>query len=201
MFILGFLASVGAGGSSRIGNLNFSIDDTQDDIGIYLQEFLNLYLPVIVALICIGVFIAIGLWLLRLTSQASLISAASKLDNGEKVSIGDPFAQRATVLDDCGVTDSIRQGWATVRQNAANVFILVLIFLLLGIVYTGVVFAVSLPIAALAFIPVIISIVVESSFGFSDFVLLACGGLTIAIIMAMLNAVLVAFRSAVITLA
>lgn len=286
MFVLGFLASLGAGGSSRTGNFTTSFDEVPTDIGIQLRTFLALYLPAITALICIGLFIAVALWLLRLTTQAGLISAASQIDNGEKVTFGNsftaglsklgtmlginvilygpffllgllmaavtlglvataavgesignidelvpvitslgvflacigltfcamlplvllvtiiyPFAQRAAVLDDLGVTDSIRHGWLTVRQNIAGVALLIIIFIVLGLVYGIVVFAITLPLAAIALFPLIISVLVEASFGISEFFLLACGGLIIALIISALNAVLVAFRSAVVTLA
>ena len=286
MFILGFLASLGAAGSYRTGNFTYSFDEVPTDVGLQLEKFLTLYLPAISALICIGLLVTLALWLLRLTTQAGLISAVSRLDNGEKVSFGDafttglsklgtllginvilygpffliglvmagvtiglvaaaavgetvgniedlipvitsmgiflaciglilcamlpimllvtivyPFIQRAAVLDDLGVTDSIRQGWNTVRHNAADVILLVIFFFVLGLIYSGIVFAITLPLAAIALLPVVISVVVGASFGVGEIFLLACGGLIIAVIIAVLNAVLVAFRSAVVTLA
>lgn len=286
MFLLAFLATLGATGSFGSNNFSYSFDDVPTDFGVPAEEFFVLFWPFVLGLLCLGIFIALALWLLRLTTQAGMISAASRLDLGEKVTLGEafgagtsklgrmlginivmygpfallviifiavivaiaataitgsalgnvdemaaalsglgiflfcilaliciaipllviisiiyPFAQRAAVLEDMGVIDSIRQGWTTVKKNLANVIILVLFFLVLSLVYGTVLFFILLPLSAIAFGPAVISVIMSGVFGLSDFILLSCGGLILALITAGLNSILIAFRSTTITLA
>lgn len=117
------------------------------------------------------------------------------------VSVLYPFAQRAAVLEDRDVFASISRGWQVIRENLAEVIILVLIFLFLGFVVGAVVFAVFLPLAALSFIPMGIRLFSGGTFEVMDIVL-ACGGLLcITLLGAAINAIYVAFRSTMVTLA
>jgi hypothetical protein len=94
MLLLGFLAALGSGGGRGNSNFNFGRNDyhlgpgTADDIATFFGRFG----PLILGLICFLFFVAIVLWLLRLTAQAALISSAARLDAGETVTFGDAFS-------------------------------------------------------------------------------------------------------------
>ena len=117
------------------------------------------------------------------------------------VSVIYPFAQRAVILEDKGVFSSISRGWQVIKENLGEVIILILIFLVLGIVVGALTFAVILPIAALSFAPTLIRFFSGGALEVMD-VLLASGGLLCIVLFgAAINAIFVAFRSSVVTLA
>ena len=64
-----------------------------------------------------------------------------------------PFAQRAAVLEDMGVIESIGRGWQVIKENLGEVIILLLLFLLLGLLVGLATLAVFIPLAALFFAP------------------------------------------------
>jgi hypothetical protein len=250
LLILGFLAALG--GSSGVGssnsNIGFSGDEIPPDFAERADVFLALFAPFLLGLVCLGILVAIVFWLIRLTAQAGLISAAARLEDGEKVSLGEalgaglgklgrmigitlllygpfillglilaalavliagaaigyelsnasealepilaslaiviacvallfcillplillvsiflPFAQRAAVLEDLGVTASIGRAWRVITGNLAEAVILVLLLV--------------------------------------NFFALLCGGIGVALLAAFLNALLTTYRSTVMTLA
>ena len=112
-----------------------------------------------------------------------------------------PFAQRAAVLEDMGVIASIGRGWQVIKENLAEVIILVLLFLLLGFVVGAVTFAVMIPLAALAFIPMGVRLFSGGTLEALDIVLASGGLLCMIVFGAAINAIYVAFRSSAVTLA
>lgn len=289
MLVLGFLAALGSGVGSS--NANYSMDS--GDFTNFpvppgrVEEVIAAVSAVVFLLICVAFVVGIVLWLIRLISQAGLISAASRLDAGEKVSFRDafsagwqklwslvglnivlygvfvilgiialvifagsigaivsaavsgagqqeiaglaggfgilalclfcllcilvpvgiivtliyPFAQRALVLENTGVIDSIRRGWNVIRANVGDVLILILLFLLLNLLVAVIVFAVLLPLGALTFGPLLVRLFSEGAIQPLDVGLAIVGGLAIGLIGAVINATYVAFRSTAVTLA
>ena len=112
-----------------------------------------------------------------------------------------PFAQRAAILEDMGVIASIGRGWQVIKENLGEVIILLLLFMLLGFLVGAVTFAVFIPIAALSFIPMGIRLFSGGTFEVMDIVLASGGLLCMVLFGAAINAILVAFRSSVFTLA
>ena len=106
MIFLGFLAALGTGTSSGGGgnNVNYqmdsgdiaSLDRFDPQLGALfaqrMEEFWIAFSAVILLLICVAFVVAIVFWLLRLTAQGGMIDAASRLDAGEKVSLGDALS-------------------------------------------------------------------------------------------------------------
>ena len=112
-----------------------------------------------------------------------------------------PFAQRAAILEDMGVIASIGRGWQVIKENLGEVIILLLLFMLLGFLVGAVTFAVFIPIAALSFAPMGIRLFGGGTFEVMD-ILVASGGLLCMVLFgAAINAIYVAFRSSVFTLA
>lgn len=286
MLVLGFLAALGATSTNSF-NYRFNLEDLPPGFETRIEPFMASFLPIIITLACLALFVTLFLWLLRLTAQAGLISAASRLDLGEEVSFGEaissgigklgkmvginlllygpfailvavligvglvlglaafgaslpgseedimsviagslvlfaacivlflcllfpiwlvltviyPFAQRGAVLQDLGVVDSIGHGWQVVKSNLGDVILLVIIFLVLGIGFGIVVALLMIPLAFLSFTPILVDVLMNGSFAPGNLVLLFCGGLIFGVIVAALNAILVSFRSASVTLA
>lgn len=117
------------------------------------------------------------------------------------VSVIYPFAQRALVLENMGVIESIGRGWRVIKNNLSEVIVLVLIFLVLGFLVAAITFAVFLPVAALAFGPTVIRLFTTGTFEAMDIVFALGGLLCMGIIGAAINAIFVSFRSTVVTLA
>jgi hypothetical protein len=112
-----------------------------------------------------------------------------------------PFAQRAAILEDMGVIASIGRGWQVIKENLGEVIILLLLFMLLGFLVGAVTFAVFIPLAALSFAPMGIRLFGGGTFEVMD-ILVASGGLLCMVLFgAAINAIYVAFRSSVFTLA
>ena len=93
LFILGFLAALG--GTSGSGSNNFSytfdVDELPPGFERNLDLFLDQWVPIVLGLLCLVLFLVIIFWLISLTAQAGLISAAARLEDGEKVSLGAAF--------------------------------------------------------------------------------------------------------------
>lgn len=118
------------------------------------------------------------------------------------VTIVYPFAQRGAVLRDLSVMDSVRHGWQVVRANLGEVFILAILFLVIGAVFGVVTLIVLIPGAVLIFIPAVISIFTRGiSIGLLEIGYLVMGGICLALLAAAVNSVLTAFRSTAVTLA
>ena len=96
MIVLGFLAALGSGLGNNGNNLNYQLDGSEFDSIPFLQQDPAAILPIIGAwvggLLCFGVILGIALWLLRLTTEAGMIDAASRLDAGQKVTFGEAMS-------------------------------------------------------------------------------------------------------------
>lgn len=112
-----------------------------------------------------------------------------------------PFAQRAAVLEDMGVIESIGRGWQVIKDNLGEVIILILLFLLLGFVVGAVTLAIFIPVAALAFAPIALRFFGSETIEVMDVVLASGGLLCMILVGAAINAIYVAFRSTAVTLA
>lgn len=286
MLVLGFLAALG-GTSTNTFNYRFSSGELPPGFESRIGPFMASFLPIIIGLACLALFIVLFLWLLRLTAQAGLISAAPRLDMGEKVTFGEaissgignlgkfvginlllygpfvilgsvlvgvgvalgiailgsslpgsgegifgivagslaiivvcigllfcillpiwlvlsviyPFAQRGAVLQELGVIDSIGHGWQIVKSNLGDVILLVIIFLVLGVGFGFVVALVTIPLGLLIITPALVDVVMSDSFAPGNLAILFCGGLLLSLFIAVLNAILVSFRSVSVTLA
>lgn len=95
LFVLGFLAALGSGSSGGSGQTNFQFSEADIPPGMEqnLERFFAALAPIMIGLLCIGLLLGIILWLVRLTSQAGLISAAARLDAGENVSLGSALSE------------------------------------------------------------------------------------------------------------
>ncbi len=99
MFVLGFLAALGSGGSGggNSGGSNFNFSGSADDFDVpvemleTLEQYWVQFGAVIIGLTLLGIVLSIVFWLVRLVAQAGLISSAARIDAGEKVSFGDAF--------------------------------------------------------------------------------------------------------------
>ncbi len=98
LFLLGFLAALGAGGGGSY-NYQFGSGDVPFAPGALSPEFQRNFeaafaaaVPLLVGLACFGFILAIALWLLRLTTQAGMIRAANDADAGQKIALGKAFS-------------------------------------------------------------------------------------------------------------
>jgi hypothetical protein len=91
MFLLGFFAALGNGGNIAGNNFTFTFggNDIPPDFATRTEAFLTQYWATSLGLTCLVLVVAVVFWLIRLTAQAGLISAASRIDAGEKVSFGE----------------------------------------------------------------------------------------------------------------
>jgi hypothetical protein len=111
------------------------------------------------------------------------------------------FGERAIVLDNLGVMDALRKGWAVFRSNLGNIILLALIMLVISLV----VGFVATLVAGLLFAPTLVSIFIgasrESGIGAGTIILGTVTFIVVVIISAIINALFTAFYSTVWTLA
>jgi hypothetical protein len=293
MFVLGFLAALGSGGGGG-GNSSFQFGsgdvNVSPELADNLERLYTRFAPLLFGLICLVFILLIAFWLIRLAAQAGLISAAVRLDAGEKVTFGEafsvglnklgamigihlllygpfiligilslfifmmtagaavfsalsgtgsgslaapealaaslgifalcfgllaclliplwllvtviyPFAQRSAVLQGLGVTDSIRRGWAIVRANVGDVALLVLFFIIISFAVGLVTGIILLPLAFLALGPAILGIINQGTLETVHIVQIVAGGVCLGVVAAIVQSILIAFRSTAVTLA
>ncbi len=99
LFILGFLAALGAGGNAGSGfNYNFPSSSTSStspfppDFVDEVTGFWSQYGGLILGLICFFIILGIVFWLIRLAAQGGLIEAVDRIETGEKMSFGAAFS-------------------------------------------------------------------------------------------------------------
>jgi hypothetical protein len=101
MIVLGFLAALGSGLGSSGNNINYQMDGSEFQNmpfidGPFSSANFNDILPVLGAmaagLVCFAFILGIALWILRLTAEAGMIDAASRLDASQKVTFGQAFS-------------------------------------------------------------------------------------------------------------
>lgn len=112
-----------------------------------------------------------------------------------------PFAQRAAVLEDKGVMDSIRRGWRVIRDNLGEVIVLLIIFFVIGLIVGAVTFAVFIPVVAISFAPIGLRLFGNETIQVLDVVLATGGILCLILLGAVISSVYEAFRSTAFTLA
>lgn len=94
MFVLGFLAALGgSGGGGSGGGSSYNTGGTSSDVALeQMQQFFEQYAPLLIGLLCFGLLLGLVLWLVRLVAEASMISAAARIDAGEKMTFSTAFA-------------------------------------------------------------------------------------------------------------
>lgn len=113
-----------------------------------------------------------------------------------------PFAQRGVTLQDLGVVDGIKHGWQTLKNNFGPIFLLAVLFVALSfVVGIALLFVVYLPILLVTFAPLVYSLIASETVGAGTAVVAGFGIFLIVVISALINSVLVAYRSTVFTLA
>ncbi len=117
------------------------------------------------------------------------------------VSVIHPFAQRAAVLEDKGVMDSIRRGWNVIRDNLGQVIVLFIIFILIGFLVGAITFAVFIPVAAISFAPIGLRLLGGEVIEVLDVILATGGFLFLILLGAVINSVFISFRETAFTLA
>lgn len=123
MMVLGFLAALGSGISSNGGNNSgYTMDGSEFEAFPQVTENIGAIIAtagvLLLGLICFLVVLGIILWFVRLTAQAGLIDAASRLDAGEKVTFGEAFSA----------------GWQKIWQMVGLNLILFGVFILIAVV-------------------------------------------------------------------
>lgn len=111
------------------------------------------------------------------------------------------FAQRAIVLEDLGVLDSVRRGWEVIRANLSEVIILLILFLFLYLAVGAITWAVAIPLGAIAFGPGAWRLFSGEALSTLDVILMVVGGLAMVFIIAAIRSFYVAFSSSAYTLA
>lgn len=112
-----------------------------------------------------------------------------------------PFAQRGLILQELSIMDSIRHGWRIIRENVGDVILLIIIFLVIGFGFGIAAALVLLPLAALAFAPSIINFINTGTLEVMNAIWLIGGGVCLGLLGAVINSIMVAYRSTTVTLA
>ena len=111
------------------------------------------------------------------------------------------FAQRGIVLQDMGVTQSLGHGWRFVRDHVGDVILLIVFLVVLSILVGVVVAAILFPLGLLSFGPTFLDLLRGTPLETMDIVSIAGGAILFGLLSALLNAVLIAYRSVTVTLA
>jgi hypothetical protein len=137
MILLGFLAALGSGLGSNGNNINYQMDGSEfQNMPFIATPFASTdlaeILPVIGAMaagaLCFAIILGIALWVLRLTAEAGMIDAASRLDAGQKSTFG----------------EAMRAGWSKIWNMIAldllvfgAVFLTIMFFIFLVVLTAG----------------------------------------------------------------
>jgi len=87
LWILGFLASLGQGGSGG-GNSNYTISSDDWQKWQIDPEFAGAVIAVIVAVACVAILIAIALWVVSVIARGGLIAAVQQVEEEGSTSFG-----------------------------------------------------------------------------------------------------------------
>ena len=85
LWVLGFLAALGSTGGGGSGGRTTWTNDQFN-----FPELARIG-ALLAGLVCLALIIGLALWLLSLVAKGGLISAAARLDDGEKMTLGDAF--------------------------------------------------------------------------------------------------------------
>jgi hypothetical protein len=111
-----------------------------------------------------------------------------------------PFAQRAIVLENSGAVASISRGWHVMRESIGDTIILIVIAIAITIVYTIVAAIILIPSALILLGPALAAGLITGQFGVATIVLGAGGLICWILLAAVVNAILVTYRSTLMTL-
>ena len=111
------------------------------------------------------------------------------------------FGERAIVLENAGITDSISRAWAIFRANLGNIILLALIMFVISIAFGLITGFVSLVILIPSIIPVIDEASRTGVMQISTILVALIGVIIATILAAIINALFVTFNSAAWTLA
>ena len=113
-----------------------------------------------------------------------------------------PMAQRGMILHDLGVMDSIRHGWQILRTNFTEIFILAIIFVVIGFAVGLAIVIVALPLALLFILPIILAIIEGGTIITAATIIFGVLGIIAFILMsAAISSILRTFQSTTFTLA
>ena len=112
-----------------------------------------------------------------------------------------PFAARSAVLGNMGAIDSIRYAWNLFRRRLADVLVIWIVLILVGLVFGFAAGLILVPLAFLAAGPALFNAMSGGSFGAAEIATVVVGGLCIGVLAALINAVLTTYQSSVFTLA
>jgi hypothetical protein len=111
-----------------------------------------------------------------------------------------PFAQRAIVLENSGAVASISRGWDVMRESVGDTVILVVIAVAITIIYAIVSAIVLIPAALILLGPALATGLITGQFGVATIALGAGGLICLILLAAVVNAILVTYRSTLMTL-
>jgi hypothetical protein len=117
------------------------------------------------------------------------------------VSVIYPFAQRGLVLQKLGVMAAIGHGWSVIKRNLSDVLLLIVLFVFLQIVVSTLAALVLIPVGLVVLVPVVMNVLATGTMGVGGVLTLLGGGICLGVLGAIVNAILVAFRSTTVTLA
>ena len=94
LLLLGFFAALGTGGGRTTSSWRTDITEINSANGFpeAVERFFTQYGTLLIVLTCIGLFLGLLLWLLRLTAQSGLIHSVARLDAGESMSFTQAFS-------------------------------------------------------------------------------------------------------------
>lgn len=100
LFVLGFLAALGAGGSGGGSNFNYNIPSSSSsstnpfppDFVTEVTGFWGQFGGLVLGLIGFFFILGIVFWLIRLAAQGGLIESVDRIEAGEKMSFGSAFS-------------------------------------------------------------------------------------------------------------
>lgn len=111
------------------------------------------------------------------------------------------FAQRAVVLEDQGVINSIRRGWQVIRENLGEVVVLLIIFFGIGLLVGALTALIFIPLGIFSVGPTALRLFSGEQVGGFDIGLMILGFLVMAVIGAAIRSIYTAFQSSAFTLA
>jgi hypothetical protein len=112
-----------------------------------------------------------------------------------------PMAQRGIIIEGLGVMDGIRRGWQLLRENLVEIFLLALIFVVVGIIVGIATVIIALPLALLFILPVVFTAVEGgTAFTAGTIILGVLGVITFILLAAAISSIVRAFQSAAFTL-
>lgn len=138
----------------------------------------------------VGIFFVLALCAFCISAPLILIAA-----------LIDPFAKRSLVLQNSGAIESIKAGWQILNQNFTDVFLLGILFLVIGFLVGIAAAVILLPMAAVIFVPLVLKFLSDKSIDALTIVWGLGGAVCLGLVGAAINSILTAFRSTAGTLA